>query len=32
MKTVPTYSKPSANDVSVPAEESDIKGDGSYGG
>ena len=32
MKAVPTYSKPSANDVSVPAEKSDIRSDGSYGG
>lgn len=35
MKTVPTYSRPSANDVepSVPVEASVTKlGDGSYGG
>jgi hypothetical protein len=33
MKTVPTYSRPSANDVEQPAEETseDLKG-GSYGG
>ena len=31
LNAVPTYSKPSANDVGVPAEKSDIKG-GSYGG
>jgi hypothetical protein len=34
MKTVPTYSRPSANDVETPAIEDSIeqKGDGSYGG
>jgi hypothetical protein len=32
MKTVPTYSKPSANDVTAPPPASDeVKGDGSYG-
>jgi hypothetical protein len=34
MKTVPTYSRPSANDVDQPrpAAAEDHKGDGSYGG
>jgi hypothetical protein len=34
MKTVPTYSRPSANDVERPAIEDSIEqmGDGSYGG
>jgi hypothetical protein len=35
MKTVPTYSRPSANDVVQPvvkASVEDLKGDGSYGG
>jgi hypothetical protein len=32
MKTVPTYSKPSANDIAVSAEKPNLKGDGSYGG
>ena len=35
MKTVPTYSRPSANDVEHPVAESsveDLQGDGSYGG
>ena len=34
MKTVPTYSRPSANDVERPAVENSIEqiGDGSYGG
>ena len=35
MKTVPTYSRPSANDVEQPVvgtSVEDLKGDGSYGG
>jgi hypothetical protein len=35
MKTVPKYSRPSANDVEsrvAPASVEDLKGDGSYGG
>jgi hypothetical protein len=34
MKTVPTYSRPSANDVEQPVvgTSEDHKGDGSYGG
>jgi hypothetical protein len=35
MKTVPTYSRPSANDVEQPVAGTaveDLKGDGSYGG
>jgi hypothetical protein len=34
MKTVPTYSRPSANDVAPPVTgaSEDLKGDGSYGG
>ena len=33
LKSVPTYSKPSANDVEAPIPQSeDLQGDGSYGG
>jgi hypothetical protein len=34
MKTVPTYSRPSANDLEAPAPESaeKLQGDGRYGG
>jgi Ribbon-helix-helix domain len=35
MKTVPTYSRPSANDLEAPPQETsaeNLKGDGSYGG
>jgi hypothetical protein len=35
MKTVPTYSRPSANDVAQPGVQptvEELKGDGSYGG
>ena len=35
MKTVQTYSRPSANDLEVPPQEAsaeNLKGDGSYGG